>query len=90
MEFVETVELLKLLMPTNRIPYPCGDHATVFRELCIIKPLKKLAELGDNWSELVGWSCIEELAKCSEHKFLINHRSAQIPRFYFSLSPGMP
>ena len=89
MELVETVELLQLLMHTNRIPYPFGDRATVFRELRIIKPLEKLAEFRDDWSDLVGRSCIEKLAKCSEHKFLINHKSVQIPRFPFSLSPRM-
>ena len=75
MELVETMDLLELLMYTNRFPYPCGDNATVFRELNIIKPPNKLAKLRDNWNELVGRSCIEELAKCPEHKFLINCRS---------------
>jgi hypothetical protein len=78
MELVETVELLELLMHTNRFLYPCGDHTTVFRELSIIKPLEELAKFRDNWGELVGRSCIEELAKCSKHKFLINSWSTQI------------
>ena len=85
MELMETVELLKLLS----IPYPFGDRATVFKELCTIKPLKKLVKLRGDWSELVGRRRFEKLAKCSEHKFLINHKSAQIPRFPFSLSPRM-
>jgi len=89
MELVETVELLQLLMHTNRIPDPFGDRAMVFGELCIIKPLEKLAKLRGDRNELVGRSCIEKLAKCSEHKFLINHKSAQIPQSPFSLSPRM-
>ena len=88
MELVETVESLEL-MHTNRFPYPCGDRATVFRGVCIIKPLEKLIKLRDHGSELVGRNCIEKLAKCPEHKFPINCRSAQILRFPFSLSPGM-
>jgi hypothetical protein len=86
MELVETVELLELLMHTDRFLYPRGDHTTVFRELSVIKPLEKLAKLRNNWSELVGRSCIEEPAKCSKHKFLINSWSTQIPRFCFRLS----
>ena len=52
MELVETVEVLELLMHTNRFPYLCRDSATVFRELDIIKPLEKLANLrmfGVSW-----------------------------------------
>ena len=77
MELVETV---------NRFPYPCRDRATVLRELGIIKPLGNLANLRDDWNKLVGRNCIEELAKCSEHKFLIHCRSTQIPQSGFSLS----
>ena len=58
------------------------DHLTVFRELTIIKALYKLTKHRDNW-KLVGRSCIEELAKCSEHKFLINSRPIQTPQFAF-------
>ena len=80
MELVETVEVLELLVRMNCFPYPCRDRATVLREPGIIKPLGKLANFGDEWNELVGWNCIEKLAKCSEHKLLINPRSTQIPQ----------
>ena len=86
MELVETVEIVQLLMHTNCPPYPRRDHATVLRELAIIEPLGKLANLRDDWDELVRRNCIDKLAKCSEHKFLINGRSTQIPQFGFSLS----
>ena len=86
MEFVETMKLLELLMHMNRFPHPCGDHATVFRELRIIKPLGKFVKLRDNWNELVGRSCVKELAKCSEHKFFFNCRPTQILRFGAPLS----
>ena len=86
MELVETVEVLKLLMQMNCFPHPCRDRATVLRELGIIKPLGKLANIGDERNELVGRNCIEKLAKCSEHKFLINGGSTQIRQLCFSLS----
>ena len=86
MELVETVEVLELLMHTNRFPYPCRDRATVIRELGIIKPLGKLANLRDDCSELVGWNCIEEFAQGSEHKFLINCSSTQTPQLWLSVS----
>ena len=75
-------------MHTNRFPRPCGDHATVFEDLRIIKPLVKLAKLRDNWNDLVGRDCIKELAKCPEHKFLIDCRSTQTLYFFVSLSWG--
>ena len=59
MELVGAVALLEL-MHTNRFPRPCGDHATVFEELRIIKPLGKLAKLRDNWNDLVGRDCIKD------------------------------
>jgi len=68
----------QLIKRTNRIPFPRRDRGTVIREFCIIKPLEKLAKLGDNRSELVGRSCIEELVKYSKHKYLTNYRPAQI------------
>jgi len=74
----EIVGLLELIMRTNRIHYPWRDRGTVFRELYIIKPLEKLAKPRDNRGELVGQSCSKGLAKCSEHKYLINYRPAQI------------
>ena len=86
MELVETVELLEFLMHMDRFPYPCRNHATVLRELSTIKPLEKLAKLRDDRNELIGRSSIEELAKCSEHKFLINRRSAKILQLRISLS----
>ena len=86
MELVEAVGFLKLLMLTNRFPRPCGGHATVFKGLRIIKPLEKLAELRNNWRELVERDCLKELAKCSDHEFLINCRSTQILCFCVSLS----
>ena len=86
MELLEAVEPLELLMHANCFPHPCGDHTTVFKELRIIKPLAKLAKPRDNWNDLVLRDCIEELAKCSEHKFLINCRTAQILCFWVSLS----
>ena len=86
MKLVETVEVLELLVHSNRFSHPCRDCAMVFREFGIIKPLGKLADLRDDWSELVGWNCIEELAKCSEHKFLIDLGSTQMLLFHFSLS----
>jgi len=54
MELVEAMDLLELLMHTDRFPYSRGDHTTVFREIRIIKPLNKLAKLRDNGNELVG------------------------------------
>jgi len=85
MESVESVELLNLLVPTKCFLYPRGDHATIFGELGIIKPLDELVKLWDNWDSLVVRSCIEELAKCSKHEFLINCGPTQIPRLCFSL-----
>ena len=85
MELVETV-VLEFLMHMNSFTYPCRDRATVLGELGIIKPLGKFADLGDDWNELEGQNGIEELAKCSEHKFLINCRSTQLMQFFPSLS----
>ena len=75
MELVETVEFLEFLMHANHFPYLCQDRVTVLRELGILKPLRKLGNLGDEWNELEGRNRIEKLAKCSERKFLINRRS---------------
>ena len=75
MELVETVAVLGFLMHTNSFPYPCRDCPTALRELGIIKPLGELANLRDDWNESEGRNCVEELAKCSEHKFLIDCRS---------------
>ena len=86
MKLVETVEILEFLMHMYCFPYSCRNHAAVLRELSTIKPLEKLAKLRDDWNELIERSSIEELAKCSEHKFLINYRSAQIPQLRISLS----
>jgi hypothetical protein len=86
MELAELVPHLELLVPTNCFVYPCGDHATVFKELSIIKPLDELTKLGDNWNDSVVRSCIKKLAKCSEHEFLINFQSTQTLQLCFSLS----
>ena len=63
---MEPVELVL----TNRFPYLCRDHATVFSELSIIKPLDKLANLRDDWNKLVGWSCVEEQSARSTNSSL--------------------
>ena len=86
MKLVEAVEILEFLVHMDRFPYPCRNHPTVFREFSTIKPLEKLAKFRDDRSELVGRSSIDKLAKCSEHKFLINCRSAQIPQLDICLS----
>ena len=75
MELVETVAVLEFLMHTNGFHQPCRDRATVLRELGIIKPLGKFANPGDDWNELDGRNYVEKLAKCSEHKFLVDCRS---------------
>ena len=86
MELAEPVEDLKLLVPTNCIVYPCGDHATVFWEVITVEPLDELAKLRDNMNNSVVRSCIKKLANCSEHEFLIHFRSNQILQLCFSLS----
>ena len=78
-ELAEPVVYLDLLVPTNCFAHPCGDHAPVFRELRPIKPLDELAKFGNNRNDPVIWSCIEKLAKCSEHEFIINCRFPRIP-----------
>ena len=86
MKLVETMEILEFLMHMGRLPHPGRNHATVLSELSIIKPLEKLAKLRDDRSELIEWSSIDKLAKCSEHKLLINCGSAQIPQLGIGLS----
>ena len=77
-ELAEPVAYLELLVSTNCFAYPRGDHTMVFRELRLAKQLDELAKLGDDWNYSAVWSCTKELAKCSEHEFLINFQSDRI------------
>ena len=56
MELVELTEQLELLVPTKYFLYPCE---TALREVGIVKPLNKLAQLGDNRDDSIIWSRIE-------------------------------
>ena len=79
MKLAELVERLELRVLTNCSLYMGRNHATVFRDPNVVKPLDEFAKLGDGWNDLIIWSSIEELAKRPEHEFLINYG-----RFYFS------
>jgi len=63
MELVEPVVNSKLLVPTNCFADPRGDHALVFEERRLVKPLEELAKRGDNWNDSVVRSCVKQLAK---------------------------
>ena len=89
MELVEVVELtenLELLMPTKYLLYVCGYHETALRGSSIVKPLDELAQLGDDWNNLIMWGRIEQLEKSSEHEFLSECGHAHTLRSCFSLS----
>ena len=80
MEVMEPMEPLEFLVLTKYIVYLHGDHAMVFMELSIIKPLDKFMKLGNNPNDLVVWSCIEEPVKCPEDEFLVHHGGTQTLR----------
>lgn len=74
-------------MPTNlSLVDMCRDRCTVFRELTIVKPMDKLAKLGNYWLDLGVLSSIEKLVKGFERDFLSNHGCTQIVRLDVSLS----
>ena len=85
MELVELVEHLELLVLTNCSLYMGGDHATVFRDLNVVKPLDEFAKLGYDRNNLMIWSGLEKLAKCPKYEFLINCGSTHILQSCFSL-----
>lgn len=78
MELLEPVKHLELAVLTNCLVYLCGDHVTVFGEL---EPLDELAELRDDWDDLVVRDCIEGLVECSEYEVFII--SLKLPELAF-------
>ena len=85
MELVELVENLELLVLTNCSLYMRGDHAAIFRDLNLVKPVDELAKLGDDRNDLIIWSSLEKIAKCPEYEFLINNGPTQALQCCFPL-----